>query len=379
MLTVTRQLIAIPLLCASAIFLVYFLAPFFIRIAHENKLLDYPQGRKKHRKPTPYLGGVVIYLAFWGTIVIFMPVLLVTNILTHQMTLGFILGNDLWVMGGSIFLGSTIMLVTGFLDDVYDLHPLIKLAVQFASAMLLVLSGLEIESIFRWGILAKIITILWIVVILNAFNFIDSMDGHCTGIALISSVTFFVMCQIIFQPLVACFTAIIIGALLGFMKFNARPASIFLGDNGSLFIGYILASITLVCQYQDVSFYGITSLAPLLVFGVPIYDTISVTAVRLSRGAPLWKADRNHFAHRLERLGMSENSSVFFSCFLAMCLGLLAVLTTQISTLLGSFLVMMLFSSIILMVAYLEYYSAKRTSLSISLLHRMRRNRHKDN
>jgi UDP-GlcNAc:undecaprenyl-phosphate GlcNAc-1-phosphate transferase len=147
--------------------------------------------------------------------------------------------------------------------------------------------------------------------------------------------------------------------VLGLLIHNFKPAKIYAGDNGSLFIGYMMAAFTLLGTYRSHSGTYITSFIPILIFGVPIYDTLSVIVVRLARGIPPWRGDRNHFAHRLVKIGMSDKVAVIFSYFIQSTTGLVAVLMTQV-TLLGAVLIGFVFVLIIGVVAFLEFYTTEK-------------------
>jgi UDP-GlcNAc:undecaprenyl-phosphate GlcNAc-1-phosphate transferase len=166
------------------------------------------------------------------------------------------------------------------------------------------------------------------------------------------------MSQILDQTLLGLFLAAFAGALFGFLPHNFKPAKIFLGDNGSLFIGYMMAAFTLLGRYQIPHGTYATLFIPVLIFCVPIYDTVSVIVVRLSRGINPWEGDRNHFAHRLVKIGMSDKVAVIFSYFIAFTTGHIAVLTTQVN-LFGAVLIAIIFISILGVIAFLEYYAAE--------------------
>lgn len=347
-----------------------------IRLCYRIGFFDLPSDRKAHKNPTPPLGGGALFISFWTTVALglafgFMmrPGLLEVQILqTLALSIGGLLPKIL-----GIFAGSLVIFLVGLWDDRYGLSPALKLAGQCAAAAILMSIGLTINLFSELGPIGYLITFVWILLIINAFNFIDSVDGHCTGIALISCTTFFFIVQILQQPVVGFFVIILAGSLYGFLPHNFKPAKIFLGDNGSLFIGYMMAALTLLCSYQTVPPSRVTTLIPLLMFGVPIYDTLSVVVVRLFRGIAPWEGDRNHFAHRLARLGMSEKISVIFSYFVAVTLGLIALLLTQVHTRLGTLIIGLLFFSIIGIVAALEYYAAMRIRMVQELKNRHRR------
>lgn len=362
--------------CVSAV-LSYFLTFFFINISRQLDLLDYPAELKLHKKPMPFLGGVGVFLSFW--VVIFVGIFVAYYFKTQAPRAEFsadILSGVLSVAPKvfGIFLGSIVMLVVGLYDDKFRWSPLRKFAGQIAAVLILMSTGLTINFLAPLGFIGVLITFFWVLLIINAFNFIDSLDGHCAGIALISSVIFFWITQIIDQPLVGFLLIAFAGALMGFFPHNFKPAKIFLGDNGSLFIGYMMAAFTLLCSYQASQSTYVTSLIPVLIFGVPIYDTLSVVTVRIFRGKPPWEGDRNHFAHRLVKIGMSEKVAVIFSYFVALTLGFVAILTTQVD-LFGAIIIGFLFFGIIGAVAFLEFYTTERIRIVEELAKKRRRRR----
>lgn len=361
----------------SAAALSYFLTFLFIGLAYRLDCLDYPVGRKQHKRPTPFLGGCSIFISFWSVIAagILGAFFFYKEIRQSQLVYD-LLRSVVSVAPRllSIFFGSLIILVVGLFDDKERWTPVKKLTGQFIAAFILLKMGLTINLLEQLGPLGYLATFLWILMLMNAFNFIDSLDGHCTGIALISVITFFWITQVIDQGMVGLFLIAFAGALVGFFPHNFKPAKIFLGDNGSLFIGYMLAAFTLLCRYQTPHTTYATLFIPVLVFGVPIYDTMSVIIVRLVRRTPPWEGDRNHFAHRLVKMGMSDRVAVIFSYFIAVTIGLVAILTTQV-TLFGAVLIGLTFLSIIGVIAFLEYYAAKRTAVAEKLAKKYKRRR----
>jgi len=362
--------------CVAAV-LSYFLTFFFIAVSRQLGLLDYPAEIKLHKKPMPFLGGVGVFLSFW--LVIFIGILGAYFFKTQAPPAAFsvnILSGILSVVPKvlGIFLGSVVILVVGLYDDKFRWSPLRKFAGQVAAVLILMSTGLTINFLSPLGLVGGLITFFWILLIINAFNFIDSLDGHCAGIALISAVVFFWITQIIHQPLVGFLLIALAGALMGFFPHNFKPAKTFLGDNGSLFIGYMMAAFTLLCSYQAPRQTYVTSLIPVLIFGVPIYDTLSVVTVRIFRGMPPWHGDRNHFAHRLVKIGMSEKVAVIFSYFVALILGFVAILTTQVD-LFGAIIIGFLFFGIIGAVAFLEFYTTERIRIVEELAKKRRRRR----
>lgn len=349
-----------------AFFVSYLLAPRLIKLANEKKFLDYPEGRKAHPHPMPYLGGAVIFISFWAVIFtgVLLAHLLEGKIYWFQVNLPILSDVEPWlpkIMG--VFAGSLIVFVVGLIDDQTQLPPWPKLLGQCAAAFVLLNVGLRVNLVLEWGFIGYWATFFWIVLLMNAFNFIDSVDGHCLGIALISGFIFFAITLLLNQPAVGLLVIVFCGAMAGFMPYNFRPARMFLGDNGSLMIGYMLSVITLLCKYNSSPSSYVTPLIPILMFGVPIYDTLSVVSVRLFRRLPPWKGDRNHFAHRLIKVGMNPKTAVVFSYLTAVTMGLLGLLSTQVKTWLGQFLTLAVFVSIMMIVAFLEYYAMIRIRL----------------
>ena len=357
-------------LCSAAFLFPYLvsrlLTPKLIHLAFQTHLLDHQEGRKKHKKPTPFFGGVAVFIAFWSVIFVgFFLSFLFNGYFDSLGQVPIILKNSLpWVPKiFGVFLGSTLVLIMGLWDDRFDLSPLIKFIGQGIAALILLGIGLQVNLVQPWGMFGYFVTFVWIVLLMNAFNFIDSIDGHCTGVALISLVMFFCLTLLVEQAAVSLLVLAFTGSLFGFFRYNVKPARCFLGDNGSLFIGYMMSVITLLCRYNASPHSTLSPLIPILMFGVPIYDTLSVIAVRLFRGIPPWRGDRNHFAHRLVKIGMGEKNAALFSYFIALTLGLVGILTTQVTTFVGSFIISALFISIISIVALLEYYVTLRLSL----------------
>lgn len=357
--------VSIAIFCV-AVLMSFLLAGLFTKISHRFDFLDYPIGRKNHKKPTPFLGGAALFVSFWATIFFF---LVGAKVISHRISI-FELVQSMFpsifnlvpkLLG--IFLGSFIMFLVGILDDKFHWLPVQKIAGQMVAAFILMSFGFTINLVSGLGILGYVITFMWILLIINAFNLIDSLDGHCVGVALIASVVFFWLTQIIGQHLAGFMLIAFAGVLSGFLPHNFKPARIFLGDNGSLFVGYMLAAFTLLCRYQMPETSYAAAFIPVLIFSVPIYDTLSVIVTRTLRGVPFWQGDRNHFGHRLVKIGMSERVAVVFSYFVELTMGLIAILTTQVN-LFGAVLIGFISFCIIGLVAFLEFYAAERISIA---------------
>ncbi|MBI2369607.1 MAG: hypothetical protein HYV08_05100 [Deltaproteobacteria bacterium] len=262
-----------------------------------------PRQDRWHREPTPLLGGIAVYVAFVTSLALFLP-----------------RGQAFW----AIVAGSSWLFLVGLADDLISLRPPIKLIGQIIGASLLVSWGISIEVI-DWPPLRVLLTLLWLLVITNAFNLIDNMDGLCAGVALISSAFLGVSLALHGMADLSRVAWGMAGAAAGFLVFNFRPARIFLGDSGSMTLGFGLAALTLVGSWKEVSNLGAMIMVPVLLLGVPIFDTALVTAARTFQGRPISQGGKDHSSHRLVALGLSETGAVLVLYGVAVALGLLAL------------------------------------------------------
>jgi len=225
---------------------------------------------------------------------------------------------------GVIFGGALAMIVTGFIDDRAAIRPGVKLLVQSAVALGLVLSGLRLECFVKSDLIRGAVTFLWVVGITNAFNLLDNMDGLSAGVGTIVSAIFCVVALQTGQYFVASLLVTLIGALGGFLVFNFHPASIFMGDTGSLFLGYMMAVLIVVFTLPLRAHPLFLEITPLVILAVPLFDTISVVIIRVRRGVSPFQGDKNHFSHRLVNLGMSVRQAVLTIYLVTACIGLSA-------------------------------------------------------
>ena len=352
------QIIYVLAFCGAAL-ISYLLVKPLIKLCRRFDLLDYPEGRKSHPEPMPFMGGAAVFLSFWISIaaIFFMVYFIHQRGVYLNLLSSFLQGvPQAHVRVFWIFIGACVIWSMGFLDDKFFWTPLQKISGEVLAALILWKLGATINLAPQFGWFGDLATFAWILLMINAFNLIDSLDGHCTGVALISSITFYWITQIIHQPGVSFFVALFAGALFGFLPHNYKPAKIFLGDNGSLFIGYMLAAFTLLGRYDNPEVNYATFFVPVMAFGVPIYDTVSVAIARILKGIPPWRGDRNHFAHRLVTIGMDDKIAVTFSYFASITLGIAALLMTQVN-LFGAGLVVLLYFSIIAVIAFLEFHA----------------------
>jgi len=251
--------------------------------------LDQPSHRKLHADPIPLLGGIAMYLAF---------------------VISVLIANSQTVLkeGAAVLIGATLLLVVGVIDDRRGLSPLTKLLAQATAAILLVIGGTGVEFLpFTWLNLAA--TILWVAAICNAINLLDNMDGLSAGVAAIACAFFTLLALWHGQIWVSIVAAVLLGATLGFLRFNWNPATIFMGDAGSLLLGFLLAVLAIKVRFPNVDQQR-TWPIPLLVLAVPIFDTTLVIISRLRRGVPISSGGRDHVSHRLVRLGLSVRQAV---------------------------------------------------------------------
>lgn len=305
-----------PLLLIFMLALVFtFVAtPLARRVAHRYSVIDAPSARKIHASPVPLLGGAAIYLAVIVSLVLFGHVQYI------QQT-------------ASILVGATLMSMLGVWDDKWGLRPLAKLFGQVVAASLLFFSGVQI-AFLRDDWFNYAATVLWVVAITNALNLMDNMDGLAGGVAAVASVFFFLIATLTDQLLVAPMAAVLVGACLGFLYYNFNRQYIFMGDTGSLFLGFMLAAVGIKLRFPA-NLDIVTWMVPVLVLGVPLFDTILVTLSRIRRGIPISRGGKDHLSHRLVALGFSRREAVLILYLIQGALGIAALVVMQADLLEG--------------------------------------------
>ncbi len=305
------------------------------RISRRINFLDHPDDHKVHPQPVPYGGGLAIFMAM------VLPVLAGTAVLCYVATqgvpawsAGFL--NDVWVHGAGalsrlgqltvVLVGGLVVMLLGLADDRWKLPATFKLAVQIGIGIAVVLAGVRVTAFVGGGLLGAVLTVVWIVGITNAFNMLDNMDGLSAGVALIVAVILGVVALQSGQFFIAALLAPLVGALGGFLIFNYAPATIYMGDAGSLFVGFALSVISVLLTFHEGSGSFRPVLLPFLVFSVPIYDMVSVVIIRLKAARNPMVGDRQHFSHRLVALGLSDRAAVLASHLLTLGIGLSATL-----------------------------------------------------
>jgi UDP-GlcNAc:undecaprenyl-phosphate GlcNAc-1-phosphate transferase len=296
------------LIAFSALLLAIGSTPIMRRLALRYAVVDAPSGRKIHAAPVPLLGGAAIYVSFVLVLVFFGDRFYINQVV-------------------GIFVGATFMSLMGVVDDRWGLGSYIKLIGQLLAAAILVLSGVQVQLYGGWLDIA--ITMIWVVGITNAMNLMDNMDGLSGGVAMIAAVFFTLLAAMSRQYLVGALAAALAGACAGFLIYNWNPAHIFMGDTGSLFLGFLLAAVGIKMRFPSNS-VTVTWMIPILILAVPIFDTTLVFVSRLRRGKnPLTTPGKDHLSHRLARLMGSRREAVLICYLLAGTIGLLAVFLSQ--------------------------------------------------
>jgi UDP-GlcNAc:undecaprenyl-phosphate GlcNAc-1-phosphate transferase len=317
---------------AAALVLSLALAPAFGRVARRLNFMDLPGPRKIHDAPVPYGGGLAVAAAvFAGTGTAHFLALAAVGGPLHAPQPGDFLppSRATWLYG----LGAFLILILGLVDDRVKLSAGIKLAVQTLAALGVSLGG-ERFQLFALGPAVEVAaTVFWILAVTNAFNLLDHMDGLSGGVAAVAGGAFLIVALQTGQWGVAVLLAPLLGACLGFLPYNFPPARLFLGDAGSLFIGFWLSCLTISFTFYERAHYPLyTYFVPLAVLAVPIFDTACVVAIRLLRRRPIFQGDTNHLAHRLTGLGMSRRLAVLTVYALTAVTGISAVLLYHVST-----------------------------------------------
>jgi UDP-GlcNAc:undecaprenyl-phosphate GlcNAc-1-phosphate transferase len=296
----------------------FVITPLFRNIARRFKIMDYPGGRKLQANPVAYLGG----LAIITPITLGSFLLLFTSFsidLKQQLYFGLILP-------------ALVIAMVGLLDDIYQLPPwprfISQSAVGVITSFILYLSGAGVE-IFDNQFLNSSATILWVVTIINALNFIDNMDGLATCISIVASLALFTLSYLNNQYLVAALSLAIFASCLGFLFWNKKPASIYLGDAGSLYLGFLLAAISIRVDLDNDS-APIRAIVLILILAIPVIDTTQVVVSRIIKGKSPFQGGRDHISHLLLNRGLSQRAVLFILTSLATLFAIVAILLAEV-------------------------------------------------
>lgn len=318
----TVLMVLLTVVVAAAI--AFAATPLVRKLAVKMKVIDVPKdARRVHKKPIPLMGGLAIILAFY------LCVLLLHTFYDKMVIEKPVLG---------ILIGAAIIVVLGIFDDKYALPALPKFFVQIAAASIAVGFGCRIDVLSNpfssstlpyWVLpqwLSISLSIIWIVAITNAVNFIDGLDGLAAGISAISAATMLIVSLLTGEVYIALLLAAILGGCLGFLPYNFNPAKIFMGDTGSTFLGFILATFSVQGMFK---LYAVVSfVVPILILGVPIFDICFAFLRRIAHGQSPMTPDRGHIHHRLIDLGFSQRQAVAIAYMMTAILGLTAVVLT---------------------------------------------------
>lgn len=281
---------------------------------------DKPNQRKVHQNIMPRLGGLAIYIAF---------------------IIGFLILRPDNVYDIPILVGSFIIILTGFLDDLTELSPKVKLLGQLLAATIVVLGGVQVSYInlpfgsqLEFGYLSIPLTIVWIVGITNAINLIDGLDGLAAGVSAIALITISWMAILKGDAFVTGMGFILLGSILGFLIYNFHPAKIFMGDTGALFLGYMISVLSLL-GFKNVT--AISFIIPVIILGVPISDTFFAIIRRIVNKKPLSAPDKSHLHHCLLKLGYSHRQTVLMIYGMSAIFGVAAIIFSK-ATMWGSLL-----------------------------------------
>jgi len=278
--------------------------------AHQLGIVAVPRRDRWHSRPTALMGGIAIYLAFVIGCFLFAP--------------------DL-SRAYPILIAATLLFGVGIVDDIRQLKPYVKLVMQVVAASIVVFGGLRLPGMIwtSWG--ADFLTIFWLVAITNAINLLDNMDGLAGGISLIACAFLAITFLVNGQTTEAALPLILAGAITGFLRFNFNPASIFMGDCGSMFLGFALSGIALLSDFGRARNLVSVLATPVLILTIPIFDTMVVTVTRKLSGRPVSQGGRDHTSHRLVALGMSERRATLLLYLFAALSGALALAVRQMA------------------------------------------------
>ena len=351
------------------------------RLAPRLGFLDKPGGHKAHEAPMPLGGGLAMFLAWAVPVALLLaaacawrstpaptmapgarqPLAATERLAGNLQELAERASPLALLLGGSL-----VIMLLGLLDDIRALSAGGRLAVQAGVAAGLYLASHELRvTLFSgWGLPSFLYTVAWIVGITNAFNFLDNTDGLSAGVALVASVILSVVGFQTGQEVMAWLSMALAGATAGFLVFNFPPATIYMGDAGGLFLGFVLSVLTILFTFYRSGpspsghLYGV--LMPIFILALPIFDTLTVVVIRVREHRPIWKGDRCHFSHRLLALGMSKRETVLFIYLVTFCLGLASTLLNALN-LAGAIVIFVVGVTIFVLIALLERAGRRKT------------------
>ncbi|HRN78362.1 MAG TPA: MraY family glycosyltransferase [Candidatus Dependentiae bacterium] len=282
----------------------FYIIPIFRSIALRFGLVDNPNGTlKRHKEPTPYLGGVAIYCGFLSSLVFTVP-----------------FENNMFLF----FVGITLLLFVGLTDDLAPLKPHQKLFGQCLAAFCFLKSGFYLKEHIFYNCWSMPISFLWIMTIINGFNLVDVMDGLATALAIMASISFFIIALILHNWAVAILLASFTGALVAFLWYNRPPAHMYLGDAGALWVGGFLATVPFLINWGTYQIYGFVT--PVIVLGIVLLEVLVLIVVRTWKGIPFYQGSPDHFCIYLQEKGWSKYNILLYISILSAILGIISVL-----------------------------------------------------
>lgn len=328
-----------------ALIVAYIITPGVISLAIKMGAMDAPDPRKVHKKPIPRLGGVGIYLAFMVSV-------LFTVDITQEML--------------GLLIGGTVIAVVGIVDDFKNLPAKVKLLGQIIAACILVAFDIRIDFIsdpfgdfYYLEYLAVPATVFWIVGLTNTVNLIDGLDGLAAGVSMIAAATILLVALQQGFVLVAVLTAALAGSAMGFLHYNFNPAKIFMGDTGSMFLGFMLAGISIIGAVKSAA--TIALIVPILALGLPILDTTFAIVRRYRGGVPIFKPDRGHLHHRLLDLGFTQRQAVLLMYVISGVLGLSAIALTEVSSSIAILIIIAVIAAVLFGAKKLGIFDPKKS------------------
>lgn len=323
-----------------ALIVAYVLTPGVKKLAIKVGAVDKPNARKVHTHAIPRLGGLAIYVGFMAAVLFCVPV-------RHELV--------------GLLLGCTAIVALGIWDDICNIPAKVKLVGQIVAACIPIAFGIQIEWLTNpFGTLIVLpelvaipVTIFWIIGFTNTVNLIDGLDGLAAGVSFIASVSMFLLAYTMNQYLPAMIIVAMAGAALGFLQYNFNPAKIFMGDTGSMLLGYTMAVAAVLGLVKTAA--TIALVVPLIALGLPILDTLFAIIRRKMSGVPIFQPDKGHLHHRLLALGMSQKQAVLIMYFVSIVLGIVALFVANVSYQTGIATVLVVLAVII--------YTAKRLGI----------------
>lgn len=323
-----RHVYIFTFLLAAIISLV--ITPVFQKLAEKTDFMDRPkkEDHKRHAKAIPLLGGAAMFTAWAGAILA--GIIMIFSWNSHgQMppALAAYVPNVTAISGRLFFicLGAFLAMLLGLLDDRFGMSAKLKLLGQIVVAIIAVtLGGVQISVFINHQLVTWVISIFWFVLIINAINFFDNMDGLAVGTSAIAMMFFTITAAINQQYFIATLAALSTGVATGFWFYNHSPATIFMGDSGSHFLGYMLAVLSSSVTYfsHDTSLTRLPILIPMFILAIPLFDSLAVVMIRLKNKKPIYIGDHNHISHRFVKMGMSRKRAVQLVHLLEVIIGL---------------------------------------------------------